>query len=377
MRFTLDNSALLRLLRPLRGLIHAENRLIPATGFLHFRLQAADGKDAVKSLAVKASNATVEISQQVDDAVVQDPGKGEALVSARKMGLICDNSDESTSFSFNCSDDLAEISSGHSKFELGALSPEQFPHMETNFNGGMDFSVRSADLLYLIKQTEYAMSKPGDPRDYLKGILLAVEGEDMIAVATDGHRLAHCSVKHKGGDSAPRRVVLPALAIRELKAMATSGEDETVSMLADERLVVAENDRMKITVKVYEEKKYPDYSRVMPGDLAYRAAVDSDEFRKALAKMKVVDSTLAVIELEKGALKIHSKSEQEKVHIEQAADYTGEKFTVGVNYEYLAQVFGVIESDKAVFEFKDANSAMLITEKDGNNAKHVVMPLRL
>ena len=377
MVFTLDNLTLLRVLRPLRGLIQAENRLIPATAFLHFKLQQPGGENATKAVLVKASNSTVEISQRVDAVDIQDSNQSEALIAARKISLICDNSDETTPFSFKCSDDLVEITSAHSKFELGALPPEQFPHMETNAGEGMDFSVSSADLRYLIKQTEYAMSSPNDSRDYLKGILLTVEGETMAAVATDGHRLAHCSVKYRGANSPGRRVVLPALAIREIKGMTTLDDDEMIPILADERLAVVETDRMKIMAKLYEEKKYPDYTRVMPIDFAYKVAVDSDEFRRALTQMKVVDNTFAVIELEKGALRINSKSGQEKVQIQHSVDYAGEKFSVGINYEYLAHVFNIIESKQALFEFKDANSAMLVSEKDGNNAKHVVMPLRL
>lgn len=349
--------------------------MIPATAFLH--LQLPQGETAETSLIVTASNASVEISQRVNSVDIQDPHPGEVLLSARKTAVISDNAYEDAIFSFNCSTTAVEIKSGHSKFELDALAPEQFPHMEANSSEWADLSMRSSDLRYLITQTEYAMSKTSDPRDYLKGILLSVEGENMVAVATDGHRLAQCSIKHQGESPAGRRAVLPAPAIKEIKGMASPDGDEMISMRVDEKLIVAETANIKIMAKVYEEKRYPDYNRVMPSDFAYTVAVDSEELRRALATMKVVDNALAVIEMEKGTLRIKSKSEQEKVQIEQETDYAGEKFRVGVNHEYLAQVFGVIDSKEAIFQFKDANSAMLITEKDGCNARHVVMPLRM
>jgi DNA polymerase-3 subunit beta len=55
------------------------------------------------------------------------------------------------------------------------------------------FTVSQKQFRHLLAQTQYSMATQ-DVRYYLNGLLLLVEGSELRAVATDGHRLAYASM---------------------------------------------------------------------------------------------------------------------------------------------------------------------------------------
>lgn len=74
----------------------------------------------------------------------------------------------------------------------------------------------------LIEATQFSMAHQ-DVRYYLNGMLFETEGEELRTVATDGHRLAVCSMPI--GDSLPNHsVIVPRKGVIELMRMLDGGE---------------------------------------------------------------------------------------------------------------------------------------------------------
>ena len=98
------------------------------------------------------------------------------------------------------------LTSGHSRFALQTLPPEDFPDLaagELNHK----FDIAASDLKRLIDKTRFAISTE-ETRYYLNGIYLhaATRGKEatLRAVATDGHRLAQAELAApKGADGMP------------------------------------------------------------------------------------------------------------------------------------------------------------------------------
>ena len=74
----------------------------------------------------------------------------------------------------------------------------------------------------LIEATQFSMAHR-DVRYYLNGMLFETEGEELRTVATDGHRLAVCSMPI--GDSLPNHsVIVPRKGVIELMRMLDGGD---------------------------------------------------------------------------------------------------------------------------------------------------------
>ncbi len=65
-----------------------------------------------------------------------------------------------------------------------------------------------------------------DIRYYLNGLLLVVEGKNVMAVATDGHRLAFLRGRDRGQDFPRQEVIIPRKTIIELQRLLEDSDDE-------------------------------------------------------------------------------------------------------------------------------------------------------
>ena len=75
----------------------------------------------------------------------------------------------------------------------------------------------------LIEATQFSMAHQ-DVRYYLNGMLFETEGEELRTVATDGHRLAVCSMPI--GQSLPSHsVIVPRKGVIELMRMLDGGDN--------------------------------------------------------------------------------------------------------------------------------------------------------
>ena len=69
--------------------------------------------------------------------------------------------------------------------------------------------------------------------------------------------------------------------------------------------------------------------------------------------------------------------EQDEAEEEIEVDYQGPEMTIGFNVGYLLDVLGVLDGDDVQVEVIDSNSSSLITQKESNECRYVVMPMRL
>lgn len=365
MKLSISNSVLLPAVSALRGIIQG-SRTIEALSHLLFRYSG-------DQLSITAADTDIEMTFQMDAANLTADESGEALVPAKKLLGIVSNSSENETTSLNFDKEAARVSGDRGRFKLASLDPEQFPLMEkTEAEGGM-LKVRADDFQHLLSKTDFSMAQD-DARYYLEGLLLAQEAGKLIAVATDGHRLAICQVEHGGEEAQDARVILPRRAVYELKRVLPQA-DETVSIGIGEKLVCVRLGAITLTTKLIEGSKYPDYKRVIPSDFAHEISLDSEGFRRTLAKAQVIEDGTARLCFDKGKLNVVSQTDLDEAIVEQDIEYAGEKVDVGFNLQYLTDVMNAVTSEQVLFEFKDPNSAVQIREEGA--AKYIVMPMRL
>jgi DNA polymerase III subunit beta len=123
------------------------------------------------------------------------------------------------------------ITSGHSRFALQTLSPEDFPDLAAG-ELSHKFELQAKDLKRLIDKTRFAISTE-ETRYYLNGIYLHTAARDkaatLRAVATDGHRLAQAELASPKGASGMPGIILPRKTVHELHRL-MEGSDSAVKV---------------------------------------------------------------------------------------------------------------------------------------------------
>lgn len=327
----------------------------------------------------KVSFLSTDIEIQIQTAA--DLGVGDetaaTTVAARKLLDILRSLQE-TEVQLSLEGKRLTVRGGKSRFALQTLGPEEFPTVQMADEYPVVLNVAQKTLKHLLQSVHFAMAL-ADIRYYLNGLLLVVEGNQLKAIATDGHRLAYCCAELDGQDLPRQEAIVPRKTILELqRLMADNDEPVKVELASNQaRFTFAD---IELVSKLIEGK-FPDYNRVIPVNHTKKVVVDRNVALAALQRAAILTSDKfkgVRMTLSPSTLKISAtNSEQEEASDELDVDYTGDALDIGFNVAYLLDVFNTIKTEQIQIAFNDANSSALITLPDDDHFKYVVMPMRI
>ncbi len=303
--------------------------------------------------------------------------QGEITVPARKLVDICKSLPESSQLEFTLDEQRLVIRSGRSRFTLSTLPASDFPSVDSN-PSGVELQLKQADLKRVIDRTGFAMAQQ-DVRYYLNGMLWEVRSGKLRVVATDGHRLAMCTLSSEIDVADPIQVILPRKGVIELTRLLVD-EGGSVTVLIGSNHFRANTGAFQFTSKLVDGK-FPDYERVLPRTTTKIVLADRDELRHAFARASILSNEKyrgVRLSLSSGSLRIvASNPEQEEAEEEMSVDYQGESLEIGFNVSYLLDVLGVLSGRNVKLSLSDANSSVLMEEAEVGDSLYVVMPMRL
>jgi DNA polymerase-3 subunit beta len=266
---------------------------------------------------------------------------------------------------------------GKSRFALQTLSAEEFPTVAQAEHYGAQFSLPQKTLKHLLNMVHFSMAQQ-DIRYYLNGLLLVVEGKNVIAVATDGHRLAFSQIVTEQ-EFARQEVIIPRKTIIELQRLLEE-TDEPVKLAIATNQVKFDFSDIELISKLVEGK-FPDYTRVIPKAYKNNFTLSREALLRSLQRAAIMTSDKfkgVRCMVEPGSLKISStNADQEEAVEELEIDYAGDAIDIGFNVTYLLDVLNNLKGDSISISLGDANSSALVTIPDDPNFKYVVMPMRI
>ena len=274
-------------------------------------------------------------------------------------------------------DKRLQVKSGRSRFTLQTLPAEDFPRLSRPAGDVSRFSLSQKALRKLFALVQYAMAQQ-DIRYYLNGLLLLVEDRQLKLVATDGHRLAYCSMQLD--TELPRQeVIVPRKTILELsKLLADSEEPVNIEISATQ--AAFSFGTIELVSKLVDGK-FPDYTRVIPKDHKNTATIDRELLRNALLRAAILSNEKfrgVRWVLADGILKIvSSNAEQEEANEELEVKYAGVSLDIGFNVTYLLDVLNNVAGSEIDVSFGDASSSALIHFPAEKDFQYVVMPMRI
>ena len=306
-------------------------------------------------------------------------GDGAVTVGARKLQDILRSLPDTAEVSLNLEDKRLQVRAGKSRFSLQTLPAEDFPRMALTDGDLKSFTVTQKQFRQLLGQTQFSMAAQ-DVRYYLNGLLLLVDGNELRAVATDGHRLAYASMPLEGEATSPRQeLILPRKTVLELSRLLADNDEPLMIELAANQI------RFKFgqisLVSKLIDGKFPDYERVIPATLKNvvtlnRAALLQSMVRAAILTNEKFRGVRLV--LAPGSMKIMAaNAEQEEAQEEIEVDYSGDSIDVGFNVGYLLDVLNNSSVESVEWGFNDASSSALLTIPGNDRFKYVVMPMRI
>lgn len=367
MKFTTNRETLLRPLQLVTGVVERRQTLPVLANLL---VVARNGV-----LSLTGTDLEVELVAVAGDVEIEQ--EGAATIPARKLADIWRSLPEAAEVSVQLEGDRAIVRSGRSRFALATLPASEFPSVESG-PGDVEISLGGTALRGLLDQVSFSMAQQ-DVRYFLNGMLLEVTAQHTRSVATDGHRLAMCTLD-QGADVEGRvQAIVPRKGVLELGRLLADSEASATLHLGRNHLRVNAGP-FTLTTKLVDGK-FPDYEKVIPRVSDRVVAGDRNTLRQAFNRASILSNEkyrgIRLI-LDQDQLTIQANNpEQEEAEEVVPVGYSGERMEIGFNVSYLQDVLNVLETDEVRLSVADANSSALIEGVGNESAVYVVMPMRL
>ena len=321
----------------------------------------------------------IEIQITTSTSAASGDGDGAVTVGARKLQDILRSLPDSAEVSLNLEDKRLQVRSGKSRFTLQTLPAEDFPRLVLTEGDLKKITVTQKQFRHLLAQTQFSMAAQ-DVRYYLNGLLLIVDGNELRAVATDGHRLAYASIPLDGEGILPRlELILPRKTVLELSRL-LADNDEPLQIELVPNQVRFQFGHINLVSKLIDGK-FPDYERVIPATLKNVVALNRAALLQSMVRAAILTNEKfrgVRLVLTPGSMKIMAaNAEQEEAQEEIEVDYSGDVIDVGFNVGYLLDVLNNTSVETVEWGFNDANSSALLTIPGNDRFKYVVMPMRI
>jgi DNA polymerase III subunit beta len=326
--------------------------------------------------ALTASDLEIQIKTHTKVAA---PAGESVTVGARKLQEILRSLPEGADVVLDTKENRLQLKAGKSRFNLQTLPAADFPRLAETGEAITSFAIKQSLLKSLLAKVQFAMAHQ-DIRYYLNGMLLAVDGNALTVVATDGHRLS-CARASINLNFNKCEVIVPRKTIGELLKLLASGADErTVSVSIRTNQVKFNVGETELISKVIDGK-FPDYGKVIPTGYTRTLRLDRLAIQQALQRAAILSNEkvrgLRVV-LTKDNLSLScTNNEQEEAQEELPVEYDGDPLDIGFNVSYLLDVMNYADTEHIDWSFGDSNSSGLITLPGDEDFKYVVMPMRI
>ncbi|MFU8813860.1 MAG: DNA polymerase III subunit beta [Pseudomonadales bacterium] len=367
MKFTTNREALLRPLQLVTGVVERRQTLPILANLL---VVAEGGR-------LSLTGTDLEVELVAVEAGVSITADGSVTIPARKLADIWRSLPEGAEVTVETDGDRAIVRSGRSRFALATLPADDFPKVGSG-PGDLELQLPQGQLRSLLDQVSFSMAQQ-DVRYFLNGMLFEVTRDHTRTVATDGHRLALCTLLVGAGDGERVQVIVPRKGVMELGRLLTDGDELATLHLGSNHLRVTLGSYTMTTKLV--DGKFPDYEKVIPRRAGETVIGDRDALKQAFNRASILSNEKyrgVRLILDKDQLTIQANNpEQEEAEEVVAVAYAGERMEIGFNVSYLQDVLNVLSADQVHLSVADANSSALIEGAGADGAVYVVMPMRL
>ena len=326
------------------------------------------------TLTTIATDLELQISAKVE---VADSGDQAITVAARKLQDLLRALPDTSDVSIDAKDGKMAVKAGKSRFSLQTLPAADYPRLTMSQEQLQSFSLPQRLLKATLRLVEFAMAQQ-DIRFYLNGMLFVLEKDQLVCVATDGHRLSY-AVMPVEGNFAKQEIIVPRKTVIELsKLLADSDEPILIAILANQVRFSFGN--IELTSKVIDGK-FPDYHRVIPTAHTKLVTLDRLLLLHTLQRAAILSNERfrgVRVSLSPGVLKIAcTNNEQEEAEEEIEVAYDGGAIDIGFNINYMLDALATLSSNEITLALQDSSASVLFTVPGRTDFKYVVMPMRI
>jgi DNA polymerase-3 subunit beta len=319
----------------------------------------------------------MEVGVRVEFPETQVEVPGSALVPVSRFGnLLRESLDEHITLEGN--EQGVTISGDRFEVQLMAGDPAEYPEIPV-FEEEKYHEIPAKLVKELIRRTIYATDDEST-RYAFGGILFEMTEQEIVAVGTDGRRLAKMQGPAQGvsGHKTEAGVtVVPSRAMQIIER-SISDVDADVLIAARENDLLVRAGRVSLFARMVSGR-FPDWRQVFPGERqAVKIALPVGPTLAALRQAAIVstkDSRGVDFRFREGSLILAaSAAETGRSHVELPVSYDGAELSLCLDHRFVLDFLRVLDPEKSfTMEAENNEQAVVFSTDDGY--QYVVMPL--
>ena len=321
----------------------------------------------------------LEVGIRVELEGVETLAEGTVLLPSARLMAILRESAPSTVFEIHSDGSATVVKAPRSEFRLPVEDPLEFPTVAV-FPTGPCFEIATPLMRELVRRTVFATDNESS-RYALGGVLVELSSDGVIAVGTDGRRLAKmegpCQVQ--GGEPIALQPIVPARAMSLVeRSLGAADAPVHLALRADANEILVLTAGTTISARLVEGR-FPRWRYVFPDRPdASKVQIVVGPLLAAVRQAAIVTSEQSKgvdFSFESGQLVLSGRSsESGESRVELPIDYTGEAVRIKLDPRFMADVLRVIDGGTAItVEITDPQSACVCRTDDGYG--YVIMPL--
>ena len=370
MKFNCARAQLVEALAPVLSVVPAKSTL-PILS--HVYLKADPLK---KKLILAATDLDLSMSSEFETPIDKE---GAITVPARTLAELVREIPDGI-IQFEVIGGRLELRFANGHHIISGTSADEFPSLpEVNLKKAI--RIPASDMLRMIKKTLFAVSRD-EARPALNGVLWETQGDSMVMVATDGHRLAKIERPNTKLAGVGSDLIIPP---KILDMVVKYAKDDTgIGVVFGENNVIFDLGRMVLTSRLIEGP-YPNYRQVIPEESNKRFSVDTQAMFGTVRRISILSNALTHqvrVSFKKGEAELRSANADLGAEAKEniPGDYDGDPMDAGYNANYMLDILKQMDSSKIRIDLSSNAAAAVVRPEDAAQDEDylcLLMPLRL
>ena len=380
MKFRTSRDTLLRPLRVVTGVVERRQTLPVLSNVL---VTADDS-----GIAVRGTDLQVEVVARLQEGVDVEVA-GSTTIPAHKLADIWQSLPDAAQVNVSLEGERAIVRSGRSRFALATIAASDFPSDQPLLeDDGEGSDGEEEDTVHLVlphdgfrrmlDRTKFAMAHQ-DVRYFLNGMLFELTSSSLRAAASDGHRMAMCTLENAGSEGVDQlRIIVPRKSILDIERVIGDSDADVGLELGSKSLRVTQGE-YTLTTKLVDGQ-FPEVDRLIPRNTTHSVISDRESMRQALHRAAILSNEKSQdvrLHLDSEQMTIRATNpEQEEAEEVVAVDYDGSAAEISFNVRYIQDVLNALDTETVKFSMPPDNNIAVIEAPGAEDSLYLLMPLR-
>ncbi|KUK81642.1 MAG: DNA polymerase III subunit beta, partial [Pelotomaculum thermopropionicum] len=236
------------------------------------------------------------------------------------------------------------IKYGQSEAVINGFPVEEFPEVSLS-DSKVNLSISEKNLKDIVRQVVFAASSD-ENRPVYNGVLFEIYGRQVVAVATDTHRLAWRRFSIENQENIDIKLIIPGKTLNDLVKIIGNSEDNIKITANDKKVYFISNGIFLVSRLI--DGQFPNYQVVVPKEFTTRVTLKTSDLAEAAERASLLEkegSPVININLQENVILLTANTEAGRLSEEIPVYREGEAIQIAFNARYLSEALKATESE--------------------------------